>query len=318
LVLTIQEQRTTPVTVPEPFTLATEKRGDRHQERFKRKLDKWKRIDREHAFKALPVPTYPDLFIPSKSTRPLTRPENVVLHTDKRSEERRALEVEREGNYRILQEMRAQEAREQEVSYKGCLLCLVSLPFLTIFLSLSLHCQLRDERERRQASVSHAGPIRHYSPIDIRRSTRPLTVPKSPNIGEKRRRLMQEIEERQHAYEDPHEGPHDSHAYNYVPGEGYEYPDELIRGIENRQQPHEDLLNTQAAFGLEDGYHDQEDHDGAPHPDSEPEYVRVEDQGVDAGEEGVEYDEVERGHWVQSRSGRHKRPRMEVADEDWS
>ncbi|GJJ73405.1 hypothetical protein EMPS_05763 [Entomortierella parvispora] len=258
-----KELRTIPVTVPEPFTLATEKRGDRHQERFRRKLDKWKRIDREHAFKALPVPVYPDLFIPSKSTRPLTRPENVVLHTDKRSEERKALEAERQGNYRILQEMRVQEAREQE---------------------------LREERERRQATVTHAGPIRHYSPIDIRRSTRPLTVPKSPNIGEKRRRLIRELEEAQQVHEDLDI----AQAYTYGPEDGHEYPDNY------------------------DGYHDQQAYDNTHHPEAEQEYELVEDQRIDVGEEEPQYDEVNHEHWVESRSGRHKRSRMEAANRDWS
>jgi len=44
-------------------------------------------------------------------------------------------------------------------------------------------------RRLRQQTVVKLTPIRHYSPIEIHKSTKPLTTPHSPNIGEKRKRL---------------------------------------------------------------------------------------------------------------------------------
>ncbi|KAG0046857.1 hypothetical protein BGZ83_007986 [Gryganskiella cystojenkinii] len=256
---------TIPVTVPEPFTLATESRGERHQERFQRKLDKWKRIDREHAFKALPLPTYPDLFIPNKSTRPLTRPEDVVFHTDKRLEERRTLDAERQYKDQILQEMRAQEAREQELAHQ------------------------RAQREQSQVSMAHAGNIRYYSPTEVRRSTRPLTVPKSPNIGDKRRRLMQEIEER----DSRHRRQHPLHHHEDEVEEAQEYE-----------------------IAPDDGYEYQEDHEGYVDAsvEQEAEYEQFHEDAVYGEEDEDEASDhrLQVGDWLHTRMNRSKRSRMEV------
>ncbi|KAF9578753.1 hypothetical protein BGW38_005296, partial [Lunasporangiospora selenospora] len=159
-----------PLTVPEPFKLETELRGGRHQERFHSKLDRWRRLERESQFKATPLPTYPPQFVPKKSDRVLTKPDTVVLHTDKRAEDRLAYEQRRRINEQLSEEIRAQKAREDE---------------------LREHQEVREMRKR---MIPHPEPIRHYSPIEIHRSTRALTVPKSPKLGDKRRRQVIEDE----------------------------------------------------------------------------------------------------------------------------
>ncbi|KAG0205923.1 hypothetical protein BGX28_002565 [Mortierella sp. GBA30] len=173
----------TVLTVPEPFTLETEARGERHQERFQKKLERWKRIEREQQFKALPLPVYSDLFIPTKSSRPLTRPEPVVLQTDRRTKERHVVEREktkdRNRNYKekVLQDVRAQKAREDE------------------FRKLQ-----REMRQRRQKSGMTAEVyVQRRSRTGTRLSSRPLTVPKSPNIGAKRPRGLSDSEEKTRA-----------------------------------------------------------------------------------------------------------------------
>ncbi|KAF9958687.1 hypothetical protein BGZ72_011132 [Mortierella alpina] len=176
-----------PRTVSEPLILETEARSDRHQERFQRRLERWKRVDREHQFKPAPPRVYMDLYVPtSKSSRPLTRPEPPVLQTDRRAMERQAMEREREAmrengrerdknrHYKdkILQEVRAQIAREDELK------------------------QQQSGRERSRAIIGEPSTGRPGSRIEIRKSDRPLTVPKSPNIGEKRRRGASKVDER--------------------------------------------------------------------------------------------------------------------------
>lgn len=53
--------------------------------------------------------------------------------------------------------------------------------------------QLRDQQEimeLRKHLIPHPTPIRQYHPIHIHRSRRPLTVPHSPNIGDKRKKQL--------------------------------------------------------------------------------------------------------------------------------
>ncbi|KAF9940011.1 hypothetical protein BGZ67_008445 [Mortierella alpina] len=182
-----------PRTVPKPFTLETEARSDRHQERFQRRLERWKRVDREHQFKPTPPRVYMDLYIPSKSSRPLTRPEPPILQTDRRAMERQAMERqsmergreairengrERDKNRhykdKILQEVRAQIAREDELKKQ------------------------QGGHERSGVAIGGSNAGRPTSRAEFRKSERPLTVPKSPNIGEKRRRGASKVDERYH------------------------------------------------------------------------------------------------------------------------
>ncbi|KAG0321253.1 hypothetical protein BGZ99_004041 [Dissophora globulifera] len=68
-----QRQRASPhprSTTPVPFHFETEPLSERHQERFLRKLDRWKRVERQNLGEAPPLPTYPDLYIPTLSSRP--------------------------------------------------------------------------------------------------------------------------------------------------------------------------------------------------------------------------------------------------------
>ncbi|KAF9962625.1 Protein tpx2 [Mortierella alpina] len=168
------------LTVPEPFSFVTDARGERYQEQFRNKLGKWKQIEKEQQFKAIPLPEYPDMFVPKKSTRPLTHSEPVVLQTDRRAEEREIYEQERRRKEKLLQDMLAEKAREDELR------------------------ELQELRELRKRLVPHPTPIRDYPRIEIHKSTRPLTIPHSPNIGEKRKRQMTLEREISSSHEDPY------------------------------------------------------------------------------------------------------------------
>ncbi|KAF9548021.1 hypothetical protein EC957_007304 [Mortierella hygrophila] len=154
------------LTIPEPFSLATDARGQRYQEQFHNKLNKWRQIEKEHQFKALALPTYPEVFVPKKSNKPLTHVVPVHLQTDRRAEEREAYEQERLRKEKLAQALLAEKAREDELR------------------------EMRELRALRERLVPHPTPIKEYPRIEIHKSTRPLTTPKSPNIGQKRKRQM--------------------------------------------------------------------------------------------------------------------------------
>ncbi|KAF9965677.1 Protein tpx2 [Mortierella alpina] len=180
------------LTVPEPFSFVTDARGERYQEQFRNKLGKWRQIEKEHQFKALPLPEYPDMFVPKKSTKPLTHTESVVLQTDRRAEEREVFEQERRRKEQLLQDMLAEKAREDELR------------------------ELQELRELRKRLVPHPTPIRDYPRIEIHKSTRPLTIPHSPNIGEKRKRQMTLEREMSSSHEDlNHHHSHNSHPHQH-------------------------------------------------------------------------------------------------------
>ncbi|KAF8979324.1 Protein tpx2, partial [Entomortierella lignicola] len=196
-----------PLTVPEPFRLETESRGARYQEQFKHKLDRWKQIEKEHQYKALPLPVYPELFVPKKSTKPLTHSVPVHLQTDERAEHWEEIEKERQHKQKLLQDMLAQKAREDELQ------------------------QLRELKELRQRLVPHPTPIRDYPRIEIRKSSRPLTVPRSPNIGEKRKRQMTLERELSNAYDEDNQ-IHNQHHHTRQ--------SEIAPSTEHIQQMYED------------------------------------------------------------------------------
>lgn len=107
------------LTVPQPFNLRTQTRGERYQEQFDSKLKKWKQIEKEHQFKALPLPAHrAPLFVPKKSTKPLTCSSTIVLQTDKRAEDREHFEQERRQKELFLEDIKAAKAREDEVTLK--------------------------------------------------------------------------------------------------------------------------------------------------------------------------------------------------------
>ena len=105
-----------PLTEPKGFHLQTEERGELYNEKFAEKLDQQEK-ENTHMFRANPVPVdalgHP--FIPARSEKMLTVPEDVLLHTDIRAEERKIFEEEiklREKEMEVLKEV---QKREKEV-----------------------------------------------------------------------------------------------------------------------------------------------------------------------------------------------------------
>src|SRR5690554_2817454 len=84
-------------------------------------------------------------------------------------------------------------------------------------------------RALRQRLVPHPTPIRDYPRIEIHRSTRPLTVPHSPNIGEKRKRQLMLKRDTLHDYEDQPEPQYYQHHHQ-----------DATEGVAQRFDTHDD------------------------------------------------------------------------------
>jgi hypothetical protein len=84
-------------TIPQPFTFATDIRGEQHQRQFQEKLRQWQEREQDaHKFKpAAPPPRFDRPFQVKRSTKPLTEAQNVVFHSEIRSLERKMAEDER-------------------------------------------------------------------------------------------------------------------------------------------------------------------------------------------------------------------------------
>ncbi|KAJ3219245.1 Protein tpx2, partial [Clydaea vesicula] len=143
-------------TDPEPFFLKTDERGEIIQQKFKEKLckEEEERIKKAE-FHANAAPKAAP-FYPEKSSKPVTEPENVVLHTEIRGKERKAFDdgiKKREEEDNELKELLKLKQQEEE------------------------KVQIKELREH---LVHVAQPIRHFAPTVVAPSQRKLTEPESP------------------------------------------------------------------------------------------------------------------------------------------
>jgi len=152
-------QRVAP-TKPEPFKLQitdrVEARLTQWQENVEKELEEQKRAAEFKASEPKVLEKAP--FIPKPSDKPLSEISNIVLHSDRRAEEREAFdlkvkqkEVDMEGAKREQEERRKRED-EEEVA------------------------------RLRKAAVHKAQPIRNYKPVEVKPSEKPLTLPTSPKF----------------------------------------------------------------------------------------------------------------------------------------
>ncbi|EPZ34420.1 TPX2 domain-containing protein [Rozella allomycis CSF55] len=132
-------------TIPVPFSLS---------DSVRRKEQVLEDGHDEYQFKANPLP--PDtVFIPKKSTKPLTQAEDILLQTEVRCQERRLFD----DHVKQVKQQEEQMQKEKEIEM-----------------------QEEQVREMRKKLVHKAQPIRKYSQIKIKPSSKVLTEPKSPSI----------------------------------------------------------------------------------------------------------------------------------------
>eukprot|EP00842_Homolaphlyctis_polyrhiza_P003859 jgi/Hompol1/4474/HPOL_001733-RA len=152
-----------PLTHPVGFELQTDLRGALYKMSLEQKLAREKQeAARLREFHANPMPDG-EPFLPKRSDRPLTHPDDITLHTDVRSKERDAFDEQRA-------QREAQEARMREEKEKK--------------LEEQLEAQLR---QLRKELIHQAQPVRRFVPVHIRPSDKKLTDPHSPAIGPKRK-----------------------------------------------------------------------------------------------------------------------------------
>jgi hypothetical protein len=150
-----------PITEPKSFHLRTEDRAVSHR------VPTVVTNERPFEFRAQPIPeAIFEPFVPKKSERPLTLCEDPGLNTELRAEERKQFD-------QLLEEKRRIEEEEMEI--------------LEAERQRTLEYQLKKLRKQ---LVHKAKPAIFHKPEPVKRSDRPLTVPASPLIGVKRRRLM--------------------------------------------------------------------------------------------------------------------------------
>lgn len=156
----LPERQPMALTKPEPFRMAIDERVDarvaKWQEGLKEELEEQRRATQFKASEARSLVIPP--FVPKPSEKPLSEISNFTLHSDRRAEERAAYELERsakeaglEGQRRELEERRRRQ-EEEEVA------------------------------RQRRAAVHRAQPVKQYKPMEVKPSTKPLTMPESPHL----------------------------------------------------------------------------------------------------------------------------------------
>ncbi|KAL3860699.1 hypothetical protein ACJMK2_010790 [Sinanodonta woodiana] len=165
-----------PPTRPESPHLKIDARGAKRAAEWKAKnlavsgLDSFSRqhqkveeqLNREREaaiFKALPsTVVHKEPFLPKKSTKVLTEVSNVELSTVKRAMQREAFDMHRKAQEAELEAAKRHREKEKE----------------------------EEEREAiekfRQEAVHKANPIKRYKPVEVKRSSKPCTVPLSPKF----------------------------------------------------------------------------------------------------------------------------------------
>ena len=149
------------VTKPKPFNLHTDIRGEQHLQKWKEQIDtQFQKEKREAEFKAKKAPDllYTKPFSPEKSTRPPTRVDNFVLHSEARSHQRDQYEAEREKRVKIVE---AENLRRRALRDAG---------------------DAKELADYRKTLVHKANPVQHYAPLVIKPSDKTITEPRSPHF----------------------------------------------------------------------------------------------------------------------------------------
>jgi hypothetical protein len=104
---------------------------EEHQERFRRKLDRWKRVERQNLYEAPSLPTYQDLYIPTSASRTVFVDESEEEYEEEYEEDgyreefegrededallEREAAIENVHRERMLKDLQAQVEREDEL-----------------------------------------------------------------------------------------------------------------------------------------------------------------------------------------------------------
>ncbi|KAF9346699.1 hypothetical protein BGX26_001791 [Mortierella sp. AD094] len=120
---TVQEPKSSKIrhVTPEVPNFGNNVSSEKHQERFRKKLDRWKRVELQNQSDPPPLPTYPDLYIPTTSSRSIvhtdTEPEDEDFQPDLDEEKLQTLLQPPDHRYKgqVLQDLSPQMVREKEL-----------------------------------------------------------------------------------------------------------------------------------------------------------------------------------------------------------
>jgi len=157
----LPEKQNVQPTQAEPFNLLIEQRVEERKRKWEEDVENELKQQREATkFKARPARVLEEeSFVPKPSDKPLTEIDpNFQLHSDKRAEEREEYEMKRRNKEAEMDAARIQ--MEERRRYDE---------------------DLEIKRMRKEA-VHKAQPVRHYKPINIQSTDKPVTLPMSPNF----------------------------------------------------------------------------------------------------------------------------------------
>nr|XP_054748957.1 targeting protein for Xklp2 homolog [Lytechinus pictus] len=163
--VSVPEKKVKPVTKPEPFHLSNEEQGAKRAEMWSKKIEEELKEQRgmANAFKAKPADVvYNEPFVPQKSNKPLIEINPFNLNTDRRAVEREEFE-----EWKLKKELQDRESRYQQEKLK------------------EEEERKEVERMRREDLVYRAKPIKHYKPVHVMPSLKPLTDACSPNFSDR-------------------------------------------------------------------------------------------------------------------------------------
>ncbi|KAJ3269881.1 hypothetical protein HDV01_000843 [Terramyces sp. JEL0728] len=161
---TFQVHHDTRITEPEPFDLATDKRGEVYKQHLQEKLDHEKQeLQKQAEFKAQPLPPQ-DPFMPKKSEKPLTEIQEFQSHLTNRQKERQIYE----------QSIKEKQQQEQELLEK--------------MEKLKKEQEKKEIKRLRKEIVHKAQPVKKQKPLAIKPSDKPLTEPKTPRFVRRARK----------------------------------------------------------------------------------------------------------------------------------
>eukprot|EP00057_Strongylocentrotus_purpuratus_P035267 XP_798362.1 PREDICTED: targeting protein for Xklp2 homolog [Strongylocentrotus purpuratus] len=163
--VSMPEKKVKPVTKLEPFQLGNEEKGAKRAEMWSKKIEEELNEQRAmaNAFKAKPADVvYNQPFVPQKPNKPLTEIDAFDLNTDRRA-------VEREGfeQWKMKKDLDERESRCQLEKLK------------------EEEERKEIERMRREDMHHKAQPVKHYKPVHVMPSLKPLTDACSPNFSDR-------------------------------------------------------------------------------------------------------------------------------------
>ncbi|XP_063065318.1 targeting protein for Xklp2 isoform X2 [Engraulis encrasicolus] len=161
--VSLPEKKPVHLTRPEPFRLQIDERGAQKNQRWERMLKEEQKQQAEAVnFKARPnTVTHKEPFVVKKENRSILASEGFQLTTERRAKERQEYEREKSEReaLRALQEQQMLQEQEE---------------------------QQREEMARLRKDLVHkAQPVRHYRPVEVKKSEMPLTLPQSPNFSDR-------------------------------------------------------------------------------------------------------------------------------------